>query len=488
MVVLAIPVYLAALSANRFTATVTALAATLAATIEAGLLSGDTAQQEPLLIPMLCGYWLLLCPTGIALFLGQIRQRVDHLQHVNAQFIRKLYEQNREQDVPQPNQPADSDHKGQRSTGEISTTVTENKVDYAMLLLTIQDISRKVATQFDLETLLPTIVSTARASMKCQTCQVFLTDMRNRKLNNVFAARERDGNVYVPQWDTGMAGWVLEHRQILTRRTVEESDELQPLLQAEQKAPFALAPLAVGGELLGLLAVDDLQEESPSFIRMLYILSDLYALGIKNAQLFSRIEEMARRDGLTGLLNHVSFQQNLADLLDDSHSDSPISVVMFDIDHFKHFNDTFGHQAGDHVLQETAQVLRAVVPDDSLLARYGGEEFICALPNRDLSDARELAELLRSTLESHIVDFEGQELLVTASFGVSCRITGNDAPRELVRRADEALYRAKKSGRNRVILQRDRDPMAIVRPPDSIDERQQVGSQTIVPQTTNGSE
>jgi diguanylate cyclase (GGDEF)-like protein len=124
---------------------------------------------------------------------------------------------------------------------------------------------------------------------------------------------------------------------------------------------------------------------------------------------------------------------------------------MSDLDHFKKLNDTYRHQAGDHVLRETAALWRAVLPDTAVIGRYGGEEFICALPRDDLDRATELAELMRRQIESYVFDFEGWQLHVTASFGVAQLGRPAQTAHELIRLADEGLYAAKATGRNRVV-------------------------------------
>jgi diguanylate cyclase (GGDEF)-like protein len=249
-----------------------------------------------------------------------------------------------------------------------------------------------------------------------------------------------------------MAGWVLANRQIITRQAIRDDYTLQRLAHEDPHLPEAIAPLAVGGEILGLLIVDDVAEDSQNFVRLLYVLSNIYALGIKNAQLFKRIEDMARRDGLTGLLNHATFQEALQELIAEAAAAStPVTVVMSDIDRFKQFNDTHGHQAGDHVLREVARLWKAVLPDYAVVARYGGEEFICALPHDGVERGRELAEVLRQTIAGHTVDFAGRELKVTSSFGVAELNAAAATPAELIKAADALLYRAKESGRNRVV-------------------------------------
>jgi diguanylate cyclase (GGDEF)-like protein len=165
------------------------------------------------------------------------------------------------------------------------------------------------------------------------------------------------------------------------------------------------------------------------------------------AKLNERLATLAGEDGLTGLKNRRSFQESLT----ASHAFAlrqglPLSLMMIDVDHFKQFNDTFGHTAGDEVLNAVAQLLRRGTRAHDVVARYGGEEFALVLPATDAEPGRILAERLRQTLATH--DWPVRR--VTASFGVATLLHVDRDPIALIREADKALYHSKQQGRNRV--------------------------------------
>jgi len=390
---------------------------------------------------------VLLLTGAVWMVVVMLRRRVANLEQQNTQYARELYRRDRKtEEVAQKRPSPDSDQTAEQEGGDDSESV-----NFAMLLLALQDIGRRVSMNLDMGTLIPTIISSAKASLKCGECSVYFWNSRKKTLTPALPLRSREQSNYVPSPQRGMTAWVIDRRQILTRKAIEEDYNLRELLEAESNLPDAIAPLAVGGELLGLLVIDKAEQDAATFVRLLYILANTYALGIKNAQLFSRIEEMARRDGLTGLLNHAHFQQELQTLADSAATEgAPLTVIMSDVDHFKQFNDTWGHQAGDHVLREVARLWQAILPDHAVLARYGGEEFICALPGDDLSRGTELAELVRAQMESHPMDFNGEALRVTSSFGVAEFGRPAQSTKDLIRLADEAMYSAKEAGRNRV--------------------------------------
>ncbi len=161
----------------------------------------------------------------------------------------------------------------------------------------------------------------------------------------------------------------------------------------------------------------------------------------------SQLESLATTDGLTGLKNHRTFQENLASAFERAlRYQTPLSVILLDVDHFKSYNDTFGHPAGDGVLKTVAQLLLKASRTADLVARYGGEEFIVILPETETAGALEAAERFRADIESA----RWTERPVTASFGVATLNLAILDAAALVAEADRALYCAKNGGRNRV--------------------------------------
>ena len=455
--ILAVPSCAAALSGNRAVAVATASIAAMSSFVEVWVTEGPVNGGWPFTFPILATCVLFGLNAIVVSVAHGLRQRIGRLEEQNTQYVRSIYQRDRES----ADAGAVTDGATRAEEERSQQARDEDTVNFAMLLLTLQDIGRRVSTNLDLDTLIPTIISSAKASLKCVVCQVYLWNARAQLLGNPLPTRPRDIFTYVPRADSGMAGWVIERRQILTRQDIEKDYTLQSLIEEEPTIPDAIAPLSVGEEFLGILIVDGIQQDSATFERLLYILANMYALGIKNAQLFKRIDDMAHRDGLTGLLNYATFQEQLTKLIDEASSCfTPLCVIMSDVDHFKKFNDSYGHQAGDHVLREVSRLWSAVLPDHATIARYGGEEFICALPHEALPRGRELAELMQTTTDSHIIDFEGQQLHVTASFGVAELSGEADNAVDLIRLADESLYRAKAEGRNRVVCHTHTAPLA----------------------------
>jgi diguanylate cyclase (GGDEF)-like protein len=174
-------------------------------------------------------------------------------------------------------------------------------------------------------------------------------------------------------------------------------------------------------------------------------------IAFEAARLHWIVSNQALVDGLTGLANRRSCEETLnAELARAERFPGPLAVVVADLDDFKEVNDRFGHQAGDVVLREFAALLRESVRDIDVAARWGGEEFLLVLPGTDLHGAAYVAERVRRTLEERIVlSVDGEPIPVTASFGVAAYPVVRTAA-ELFSEADDALYRAKRTGKNRV--------------------------------------
>lgn len=169
------------------------------------------------------------------------------------------------------------------------------------------------------------------------------------------------------------------------------------------------------------------------------------------SQYHEEIYRMTIVDGLTQVYNKRYLAEALErEIVRARRHARDLAVVMFDIDHFKRINDVHGHLAGDFVLKELARVVQSRIRRDEVLARYGGEEFVAVLPETTLEGAVALAESLRERVASSRFVFQGEAISVTVSLGVTVLVEEDRAAPEILQRADERLYEAKRGGRNRV--------------------------------------
>ncbi|RLC24824.1 MAG: diguanylate cyclase response regulator [Deltaproteobacteria bacterium] len=181
-------------------------------------------------------------------------------------------------------------------------------------------------------------------------------------------------------------------------------------------------------------------------------------IGERIISLEREVRRLASTDPLTGILNRGAFMDRLTQEINRcNRENTPLSLIMADIDHFKKVNDTHGHQAGDRVLQEFAETLRNALRSYDFVGRYGGEEFMICLPGTDGAPARDVAERIRKEVESRSFTLpdKGGAIGVTASFGVVSRAPESGEDLDMViKRADKALYEAKGRGRNCVCMAR----------------------------------
>jgi len=213
---------------------------------------------------------------------------------------------------------------------------------------------------------------------------------------------------------------------------------------------LAAAPLVLYRETIGFLEVGSPRAGAfgPDEQRLLEAIAGQASVAIENARLY----ELATIDGLTGLYVRRYFDGRVQDEWQRGRRfRTSFAVMLMDLDDFKEVNDRHGHAAGDRLLREVASVVRQSLRGIDIAARHGGDEFGVVLPRTRLEDARGVAERVRADVERHVFVWNGAEHRVTASIGVAgCPEAGVEDPQEVVRMADEALYRAKAAGKNRV--------------------------------------
>jgi two-component system cell cycle response regulator len=215
--------------------------------------------------------------------------------------------------------------------------------------------------------------------------------------------------------------------------------------------------------------VEDLQSKNGTYVNAIKLLNsyelkkgDLIKIGPISLKFipqndpeilaYDSLHDSATRDGLTGAFNKAYFNQQLElEFKKVQTTGKPLSLIIFDLDHFKKLNDTFGHDAGDFVLKELAALISTMgVRETDIFARFGGEEFVILLPQTNIKNAFEIAERIRKSVQDHNFLYNGRELPVTASVGVSDYRQGVFTGTDLFKRADQAVYLSKTNGRNQV--------------------------------------
>jgi diguanylate cyclase (GGDEF)-like protein len=241
----------------------------------------------------------------------------------------------------------------------------------------------------------------------------------------------------------GLWWWVYERKRSLCVSDARGGDEVG--------RSWIGVPLIVHDRALGVLSAHSARtsEFGSDQLNLLESLGAQAAVALQNARLYT----LATQDGLTGLYVRRYLDSRLREEFDRAaRFGGPLALVMLDLDDFKQLNDAFGHPVGDRVLREIAQVVRRSLRSIDIAARWGGEELAFLLPGTGLDAATRVAERIRRDIADHAIRVGEQATVhVTASLGVASGVGGRgDAEAQLVRRADEALYRAKRAGKNRV--------------------------------------
>jgi|GEM_PF-439923 len=332
-----------------------------------------------------------------------------------------------------------------------------------------------ITSSLNLKEVLNSIVNLSREFIQGSECNLMLLTV-HEELEIVAGTESFDeASAIQTKVGEGLPGWVAEHKKALIVPLIVP-DVLSDLRCSSQEIarihPFKSylgIPLEVREKVIGVLNVytRETQAFSEGEINLLQSFARQAAIAIENARLYEREqrnrqiqERLAITDGLTALYNHRHLQDFLTKEFERARRYArPLSFIMGDIDHFKSVNDTYGHEMGDLVLKEIAKLLILSVREVDLVARYGGEEFAIVLPETPIESASNTAERLRVRVEKNRIKTPKGNLQVTLSLGISCLNGLNYRTKdELIRAADEALYKAKKEGRNRIKLASSGEP------------------------------
>lgn len=318
------------------------------------------------------------------------------------------------------------------------------------------EISRALNSTLDYHYLINAILDVCLAQVQTLQAALFLTpDLDAESLLLVGDHKgfdlERAEAEYIIPLDSPLVGFFEEKNRALEASEIEALIGAPPVVEmlremgAELIVPMRAKGKIIGAIILGGKAVGGSYLESEK--SFLVDLASLGGIAVDNARLYER----ATVDIMTGLKNHAYLQSRLREERDRAiRRQSPLAFLLTDIDHFKAFNDQYGHQTGDEVLRSVARMLQAQARPVDIAARYGGEEFCLILPGLDAMGAMSVAEAFRQSVEQMPIVHEGKPLQVTVSAGLSMFNPESDArsSKNLIERADRALYACKRSGRN----------------------------------------
>jgi len=324
-------------------------------------------------------------------------------------------------------------------------------------LATLYDVGKAIGSTLNLQELLNLILDMVMKLVGAEKGSIMLLDEETQELH-IAVGKGLDVDVMEKtrvRVGEQVSGYVLETgKPLLIPDSMKSSSFLNLKNTKIEQGALLAVPLITKDKKLGVLNISkstpySLGERDLEFFKAL---SNQAAMAIENARLY----EMAIKDEMTKLYVRRYFDQRLKDEFRRwRRYKTPITLILLDIDHFKSFNDTYGHKCGDDVLIFLSAAMKDCMRNVDIVSRYGGEEFAILCPEQALDDSKVPAERLRKRIEESPITLAGHEVNCTISIGVASQPGGGESPEEMYENADKALYHAKNTGRNRVCYFKD---------------------------------
>ena len=321
-------------------------------------------------------------------------------------------------------------------------------------LFTMQQITQAISSIFDIKELLKFVNDIILGVMGVSTSTIILYDEKRDRLkvniSNIRSTKELaliSDNINSPI----IKDSIKEGSSIIEN----EVDEKKYIFTAGRGInSLVCVPLISKGKLQGMVMIEHTYKNAfdNDNVRLLEIIGQQVSIAIENVGLYNKLHEMAIYDSLTKVYNRLYFQQKIEEEINRARIENyDVSLAIFDIDHFKRFNDTYGHLFGDRVLQTMAREVKNNIRNKDIFARYGGEEFIVLMPETDLDVAVEKAEKIRQIISKTEIREGDICARINVSIGVSSFPHITTSLKDLLKTADDALYHAKETGRNKVV-------------------------------------
>lgn len=320
--------------------------------------------------------------------------------------------------------------------------------------LTLKGVVESFSTILPLDEITVLVIDKALETLgKEGRALLYLVDIEKQEL--MLASSRNETRIKAKKGDI-FDQWLLRHRRSIIVEDVTR-DFRFPARDVEEAAKdlvsLIASPLISEDKVIGIIRIDSAETAyfSQDDLRLLDIIANLGAVAIQNAYLYSKTQELAIHDGLTGLFVRRYFLERLNEELKRiAARQGELAVLMIDIDHFKEYNDKYGHTAGDIVLRHLAHMVASRVRQGDIVARYGGEEIVVVLTGRGKAKAREVAEAIRREIAERPFSLRRHETNITVSIGLAQYPYDSASEEGLISVADERLYKAKRQGRNKV--------------------------------------
>lgn len=338
----------------------------------------------------------------------------------------------------------------------------ESLQEEKLRLESVLEIGKMMSAILNVDELVDFIVKKATEVLKAEKGSVMLVEKQSGNLAISGAKGLSEEIIRSAQLKMGekIAGWVAERGEALLIKDIETDVRTKRKKRTHYTSKsFLSIPLKHKNKVQGVVNIADKKQTSVNIfneddLKFLSIIVNQAAVAMENARLYEEVSNLAITDALTNLFNHRYFQEYLTKEINRARRyQRPLTLVMFDIDNFKSYNDKYGHLMGDALLKEIARILKNNAREVDIVCRYGGEEFMIILPETEAQGAMAIAEKVRKSVESF--SQTDRNIIALGKLTISGGVTAYEeklTKEQLIQRADEALYQAKKEGKNKICV------------------------------------
>lgn len=323
-------------------------------------------------------------------------------------------------------------------------TLQKEKERYIHFLVNIPDIVRSFISNLSFEEIVSSIFRLTKSLVEPEIIELYMLDVSTNSLILVHHNGSKKDQESVVKLGEGIIGLAAENRMVVSQAV--------QYLRGIDDIEFA-APIVFKERLIGVMGLSKIKISDGNEMRFISMIADLAGVSLQNCEFLGTAKEEAITDALTELYNRRYFFEKAREAAHKAiKHHSPISIFIFDIDHFKKYNDMHGHPEGDYLLKELSRILKENSREGDVTARYGGEEFIVLMPDTDKEGAVVYGEKIRKVIESYPFRHREKQPLgyLSVSGGVASFPFDGSSIEAVIRCADEALYESKRSGRNMI--------------------------------------
>lgn len=323
-------------------------------------------------------------------------------------------------------------------------TLQKEKERYIHFLVNIPDIVRSFISDLSFEEIVSSIFRLTKSLVEPEIIELYMLDVSTNSLVLVHHNGSKKDQESVVKLGEGIIGLAAENRMVVSQAVQH--------LRGIDDIEFA-APILFKERLIGVMGLSKIKISDGNEMRFISMIADLAGVSLQNCEFLGTAKEEAVTDALTELYNRRYFFEKAREAAHKAiKHHSPISIFIFDIDHFKKYNDMHGHPEGDYLLKELSRILKENSREGDVTARYGGEEFIVLMPDTDKEGAVVYGEKIRKVIESYPFRHREKQPLgyLSVSGGVASFPFDGSSIEAVIRCADEALYESKRSGRNMI--------------------------------------